>query len=137
MRRFSRTLLVVCTAFAALVGTSLQGNVLCYSEGGDHVAIELPHADTGCPDGHDEPGRSSSGDAPEPSGCTDVAAKYSAICEGSAPPPLAHSAEPTFAPPVLIEPCILSLAPSLIFLASGHPPAPPPFGGLRTIILLV
>ena len=137
MRRIARTLLVFCTAFAAFVASSLQGNVVCYAEGGQHVAIEAPHPDSGCPGGHEEHRESSTGDEPEQDHCTDVSAKFSAARETSSRSTHAHYAESAMAPALLITPLAPSVDLPIASRKTGVDPGPSELGCLRTIILVV
>lgn len=143
MRRLARAILVVCTVFAALVASALQGNVLCYADDGRHVAVEAPHPR----DAHhaDHAGHCDStpapADEPEHGHCTDVAAEFSATRElqtrgGRSLDDQCTSL--TFAPP-LTPAAYTTIADHAALPIQGlaGPPAPPGLACLRTIILLV
>jgi hypothetical protein len=138
MRRLAHPLLVFCTALAAFVASSLHGNVLCYADSGGHVAVEAPHADTGCPGGHEEHRESSSGHESRRDHCTDVSPEFSAAREAKSPSTIAHHSELEIAPALLPVLVAHSVDLPVKSRESGsHPPAAPQLDCLRTIILLV
>src|SRR5688572_25692064 len=83
MLQLARTFLILCTATAAFVASSLQGKVLCIGEEG-HAAVEPPHNEVTCAaehgthehdgDGHEQDGRD----------CSDVSADFLAARDGAA-----------------------------------------------------
>jgi hypothetical protein len=142
MRRFAQLLLVLSTAFAAFVASSLQGRVLCYADGGGHVALEAPHNDTGCTDAHEGHFEGGLGESkpehdPHHNGCTDLSAEFSVGREASRVYVDAHHAQLTTAFTIPLPFPATSgdhdVCPSDI---DSHPPAPTDLGRLGTIILL-
>ena len=136
----ARAILVVSTACAVLVASSLQGKVVCYADDGRHVAVEAPHRTSAASshhhhhDQHDEHG---DGHEPEHERCTDVSAEFSA----------SRDLTPRSAPLQNIELAAPALLPLAIFAVANHPvaapavdsepPVAPALFCLRTIILLV
>lgn len=135
----ARAILVVSTACAVLVASSLQGKVVCYADDGRHVAVEAPHRPSAASshhhhhDQHDEHGH---GHEPEHERCTDVSVEFSAsrdLTPRSAPQDIQLAA------PVLLPLAFLAIAnhPVAAPAADGDPPGTPAISCLRTIILLV
>lgn len=136
MRRLARTILVVCTAFAALVASSLQGRVLCYADQGRHFEVEAPHEATGCPDVHGDHGDSDHQQNHER--CTDLAAEFSVSREAARSSIDVYPAALAFAPTVAVVSCDVVVAPSTsATVALADPSDPSGVDRLRTIILLV
>ena len=139
MRRLARVILVGCTAFAALVAASLQGKVLCYADGGRHVAVEAPHPERiGGAAHHDHHCESDSSHEPEHDRCTDVSADFSATREASSRSTQFYHVDLILPPvvPLMAFTVPADLAP-LSLTANDQPPGPPGLSCLRTIILLV
>lgn len=139
--RLARSILVLCTAFAALIASTLQGNVLCYADDGRHLAVEAPHAGEAAHN-HDG-GQCDSVPAEEPAHghCTDVAAEFSATRELQTRWAMSlesHSVDVT--PPPLLPAAPFAAAvdtPGFPVHGMAGPPAPPGLACLRTIVLLV
>ena len=140
--RLARFILVVCTAFAALVASTLQGNVLCYADDGRHLAVEAPHASCAAHahhHGHHDPGPA---EEPAHGHCTDVAAEFSATRELQtrwARSLESHPGGDLTPPPSLPAAPFAAAADTPGFLVpwTAGPPEPPGLACLRTIILLV
>ena len=139
--RLARSILAVCTAFAALIASTLQGNVLCYADGGRHVAVEAPHASGAAHTHHHGHGDSDPAEEPAHGHCTDVAAEFSATRELQTRWALSlesHSADLTPPPLLPAAPFAVAVdAPGFPIHGMAGPPAPPGLACLRTIILLV
>lgn len=137
MTCFARTFLVLCTALAAFVASSLQGKVLCFGEEG-HAAVEAPHADAGCAaadDAHEHEGEDHD---PDHRPCSDVSANLLAV-RGEAPAAadLLHFDLALFAPAaqeILISRLHL---PRPGFGLGTHPPSDGGLACLRCVILLI
>ena len=139
----ARTILVISTAFAALVASTLQGNVLCYADDGRHLAVEAPHP-TAADHAHQHL-HCDSVPAEEPAHghCTDVAAEFSATREIQTRGALSLESHPgagDLTPPPLLPATPFAAATDTTGLPArgmAGPPAPPGLACLRTIVLLV
>jgi hypothetical protein len=132
---FGRAILVLFTAFAAFVASSLQDKVLCYSDCGHHLAFEPVHAEAGCPAGHQGHGHS---DDSESNDCTDLTADFPVTREAMPASLNTHHVEPAILPAVsLLHAAGLPGLPSGASPNRTQPPAPSDLVCLRTIILLV
>lgn len=142
MLLLARLVLVLFTALAASAATSLQGRVLCYGESGQHMAVEAPHPESPCLDGHSHPGDSSQERQPKQdphrTGCTDVSADFQLTRAASRATLDTHHAELAV---VLAMPLLFSATPTeSTFIRSdgvSHPPARMDLDCLRTVVLLV
>jgi hypothetical protein len=136
MNRPARTLLVVCTALAAFVASSLQGKVLCFGEEG-HAAVEAPHTDTPCTAEHEQHEHRGPDRGPDDRECSDISADLLAARDGHATTAdLSHlhaGLAPTPPPVVLITSLRLpQRGPGL----GTHPPSNGDLACLRSIIVL-
>lgn len=137
MERLARLFLVLCTVLATFVAASLQGRVLCSSNGGSHLAIEAPHPETGCPSGHDDHRETEGQHRDVPADCTDVSAAFAVVREvAPASVDALHATLPCVA---VLSPALAAGSTHLFFdslAACGHPPACGDLARLRTIVLL-
>lgn len=135
MIRPARTFLVLCTALAAFVASSLQGKVLCFGDEG-HAAVEAPHAEATCSAVHDEHEHEAPAPNSDDRDCSDVSADLLAARDGLAKTAdLAHldaGVTPTPPPAVLLANLYL---PQPRLGLGTHPPSHD-LACLRGIILL-
>jgi hypothetical protein len=136
MTCFVRTFLVVCTALAAFVASSLQGKVLCFGEEG-HAAVEPPHAKAPCAATHESHEHDGDGREDDDRECSDVSADFLTLRDGAAAAGDVSHFDLILLSPPLRDTLISTLnLPRPRFGLGTHPPSNGDLACLRCVILL-